>query len=191
MSQMLEIEFKTMLTEKEYHQLLEYYQLTPENFHIQTNIYFDTPEEELKKKNSGLRVRLLDDHAEYTLKTPAEDGRLETTDTLDKKHAADLIEKNELPREGVVSKKLEELSVDPSQLIKTGELVTKRAEFHIDEGLLAIDQSWGQQLNDFELELEVKDASNGKEAFEQLLKRFSLPYRPAKNKIQRMLEAKN
>ncbi|HAP7497647.1 adenylate cyclase, partial [Enterococcus faecium] len=51
--------------------------------------------------------------------------------------------------------------------------------------------SWGDNLHDFELELEVGDASVGKIAFINFLKRFSLPYRPAKNKIQRMLEAKN
>ncbi|MFV5772203.1 adenylate cyclase, partial [Pediococcus acidilactici] len=64
-------------------------------------------------------------------------------------------------------------------------------EFPIEEGLLAIDESWGDNLHDFELELEVGDASVGKIAFINFLKRFSLPYRPAKNKIQRMLEAKN
>ena len=82
------------------------------------------------------------------------------------------------------------MNIDPASLIQTGKLTTKRAEFPIEEGLLAIDESWGDNLHDFELELEV-GCICGKNCFYKFLKRFSLPYRPAKNKIQRMLEAKN
>ena len=55
--------------------------------------------------------------------------------------------------------KLSDLNIDPASLIQTGKLTTKRAEFPIEEGLLAIDESWGDNLHDFELELEVGDAS--------------------------------
>ena len=40
MGEQVEIEYKTMLTEKEYHQLLAYYNLSEEAFKIQTNYYF-------------------------------------------------------------------------------------------------------------------------------------------------------
>ncbi|MGM9904083.1 hypothetical protein A5844_002137 [Enterococcus sp. 10A9_DIV0425] len=191
MSETLEIEFKTLLTKKEYQRLIDYYQLSDDLFHVQTNVYFDTPDLQLRKKNCGLRIRLLDDHAEYTLKTPVQEGKLETTDTYTPTQIHMILEQQTLPLSGAVFQKLTELSVDPTQLIRLGELTTKRAELSIDEGLLAIDESWGQQLHDYELELEVADAKQGEFAFERLLKHFALPYRPAKNKIQRMFEAKN
>lgn len=191
MTQMLEIEYKSMLTKQEYEIFIAHYQLTDKDFRVQTNIYFDTVDEQLKKQNCGLRIRFVGHQAEYTLKTPAEKGRLETTDTFITEEAEAFIFEKRLPRSGAVFQKLSDLNIDPASLIQTGKLTTKRAEFPIEEGLLAIDESWGDNLHDFELELEVGDASVGKIAFINFLKRFSLPYRPAKNKIQRMLEAKN
>ena len=191
MTQMLEIEYKSMLTKQEYEIFIAHYQLTDKDFRVQTNIYFDTVDEQLKKQNCGLRIRFVGHQAEYTLKTPAEKGRLETTDTFITQEAEAFIFEKRLPRSGAVFQKLSDLNIDPASLIQTGKLTTKRAEFPIEEGLLAIDESWGDNLHDFELELEVGDASVGKIAFINFLKRFSLPYRPAKNKIQRMLEAKN
>lgn len=191
MSEMLEIEYKSMLTQQEYRQLIQYYQLKTENFTVQTNIYFDTPDGQLAQKNCGLRIRLLEDRAEYTLKTPAKEGKLETTDPLRKEEALSFIEQHQLPRHGAVFQKLLEMAVPADELGKIGDITTKRAEFHIEEGLLAIDESFGKQLHDFELELEVSNATLGKPAFLAFLGRHSFPYRPAKNKIQRMLAAKN
>ena len=70
------------------------------------------------------------------------------------------------------------------------ELTTRRAEFSVTEGLLALDESWYGQSHDYELELEVSEASSGKRAFLSLLDRLHISYRPAKNKIIRALEEK-
>ncbi|WP_206854899.1 CYTH domain-containing protein [Candidatus Enterococcus mangumiae] len=191
MTEMVEIEFKTLLTKEDYMRLLSHYQLTADRFHSQTNFYYDTPDFQLKQNGCGLRIRVLDNYAEYTLKTPAIEGKLETTDSYTVQEATKMIEEHRLPRTGAVFQKLQEFSIDSSQLINIGHLTTKRAEFPIEEGLLAIDESWGEQLHDYELELEVTDAKSGKKAFEHFLQRQSIPYHPSKNKIQRMFEAKN
>ncbi|MGX7173145.1 CYTH domain-containing protein [Enterococcus ratti] len=191
MSEILEIEYKSILTQKEYIHLIQYYHLKTDDFTVQTNNYFDTLDAQLAKKNCGLRIRLFDTYAEYTLKTPTNEGKLETTETLKKEEALSLMKQQQLPRNGAVFQKLLKLSIKIDDLNKIGEITTKRAEVHIDEGILAIDESFGEHLHDFELELEVTDPFFGKSAFLTLLKGFSFPYRPAKNKIQRMLEAKN
>ncbi|MBO0480837.1 CYTH domain-containing protein [Candidatus Enterococcus courvalinii] len=191
MAENLEIEFKTMLSQTEYQQLIAHYQLTANDFKTQTNSYFDTPDFQLKAKNCGLRIRRYEASAEYTLKTPAVSGLLETTDTLTRACADAILQSNVLPITGHVFEKLIELGIHSSQLIKTGELTTKRAEFHIKEGFLAIDQSWAENLHDYELELEVQDTTTTSADFLQFLDSFNLPYRPAKNKISRMIEAKN
>lgn len=69
MAENLEIEFKTMLSQSEYQQLITHYQLTATDFKTQTNSYFDTPDFQLKAKNCGLRIRRYENLAEYTLKT--------------------------------------------------------------------------------------------------------------------------
>ena len=51
MTQMLEIEYKSMLTKQEYEIFIAHYQLTDKDFRVQTNIYFDTVDEQLKKQN--------------------------------------------------------------------------------------------------------------------------------------------
>ena len=50
MTQMLEIEYKSMLTKQEYEIFITHYQLTDKDFRVQTNIYFDTVDERYRSK---------------------------------------------------------------------------------------------------------------------------------------------
>ncbi len=56
MSQEVEIEFKSMLTQHEYEQLLMHYELT-DHVRRQANDYFDTPNFDLKRNGAALRIR--------------------------------------------------------------------------------------------------------------------------------------
>ena len=60
-----DVEFKSLLTEKEYNKLLEYFTNAKSDF--QTNHYFDTKRFSLKALNASLRVREREDF-ELTLK---------------------------------------------------------------------------------------------------------------------------
>ncbi len=191
MAQNLEIEYKTMLDKSTYQRLLAHYQLKAEDFHTQTNYYFDTKEDSLKKKNCGLRIRLMDNKAEYTLKTPDQNGRLETTDFFSYEEGETFIQTSTLPKSGAVFNKLAEIGVSADELSSIGYLTTKRAEFSISEGLLALDESIAENLHDYELELEVSHAEKGEKDFQHLLDTLGIPFQPAKNKIQRMIESKN
>lgn len=191
MAQNLEIEYKTMLDKSTYQRLLAHYQLKENDFHTQTNYYFDTKEALLKKKNCGLRIRLLDKKAEYTLKTPEKDGRLETTELFSYEEGIHFIQTDTLPKSGAVYTKLFEIGVSVDELSSIGYLTTKRAEFSIHEGLLALDESTSENLHDYELELEVSHAEKGEKDFHHLLNTLEIPFQPAKNKIQRMVDSKN
>lgn len=81
MSKEIEIEFKSMLTPDEYIELLRYYNVTDEQFVMQTNLYFDTADFQLKHLGMGLRIRRFTSKAEATLKIPQEVGLLEVTDS--------------------------------------------------------------------------------------------------------------
>ena len=189
MSENLEIEFKSLLTEKEFSHLLNYFEITEEDCFTQTNYYFDSKDLQLKKKQMGLRIRILPSSAELTLKIPATEGLLEINESLPLNLAIDLIESNQLPDDGVVYNKLISLGFTVSDLAIIGSLKTKRAEKKIPEGLLALDESWFGNQHDFEIELEVSNAVEGKQAFISLLKKLTIKEKVAPNKIQRMMIA--
>lgn len=190
MTHQVEIEFKTLLTREEYQRVIAFYQLDHSAFHTQTNLYFDTLDHQLKQKKFGLRIRTMEDKAELTLKSPLKEGLLETTDILSLDEAADLRENQRILFTGAVADRLIQEQIDPAAVKPFAELTTRRAEFSVTEGLLALDESWYGQSHDYELELEVSEASSGKRAFLSLLDRLHISYRPAKNKIIRALEEK-
>ena len=186
MSKNLEIEYKTLLSKENFFRVSDYFQLKESDFFVQVNTYFDTSDLQLKQRNSGLRIRTLPNEAELTLKIPDQVGLLEITDSLTLQQAHQMIQSFVLPEHSEVLHKLNELTINTTALHSIGELKTKRAQKKLPQGLLALDESWYNNIHDFELELEVEDAFQGKKAFEQLLDTLSLTQTSAPNKIQRM-----
>ena len=190
MSKEIEIEFKSMLTQNDYEKLLRYYNVTNKQFVIQTNLYFDTTDFQLKQRGMGLRIRYFSDTAEATLKIPQTVGLLEVTDRLSLDEVEQAINKDQFtPYATEILGQLRTFNISLSDLHLIGKLITKRAEFTIPEGKLALDESWYSDYHDFELELEVPDYNFNEGDFKQLLNKFELPYRKTKNKIDRAVSA--
>lgn len=186
MAESVEIEYKSMLSATEFQQVITYFHLNEENFHTQTNFYFDTPDQKLKALGCGLRIRLTATKGELTLKTPLAEGLLETTDTFSPSQAQEFLATGMILLNGTVAEALRRLGIDPTEVRLFTQLKTKRAEFSIPAGLLALDESWyGATGHDYELELEVKEASQGQAEFRSLLQRLGVQEKPAVNKIQR------
>ncbi|MGB6178259.1 CYTH domain-containing protein [Carnobacterium sp.] len=188
MSEELEIEFKNKLTAQEYYKLLDYYNVEDKDFFEQENHYFDTALWELKMIQAGLRIRILENSGELTLKTPFNSHLLETTDYLSLAESKSLLLKNKIDSTGHVAKKLRELNIDPTTVHLIGSLKTKRFEKQTSKGLIVLDQSFYGNKTDFELEFEVKDAMTGKIDFEVFLKKHHLKKAPSQNKIVRMIK---
>lgn len=190
LSEKIEIEFKSMLTKIEYTKLLHYYQITDDQFTTQTNLYFDTTDFQLKKLGMGLRIRQFAETAEATLKIPQQVGLLEVTDNLslaESEHAK--VQKRFSKAAKEIQERLRTFEIGPSDLHLIGNLITKRAEFTISEGKLALDESWYSDQHDYELELEVPDSSFAESEFKELLNKFHVPYRKTQNKIARAVTA--
>ena len=179
MSEHLEIEFKTLVSPQDFKRLIDHFAIQKTDFFTQTNHYFDTDDFQLKAQRMGLRIRVLADRGELTLKVPAPEGLLEINNHF--------IKRNHLPTEGAVAKKLQELGIEIASIHLIGSLKTARAEKQIPQGLLALDESWYNQQHDFELELEVTEAESGKQAFQTLMADLNIPITLAPNKIQRMM----
>lgn len=189
MSEELEIEFKNKLSEKEYFRLLDYYEADKNDFFVQENHYFDSNQWELKEKQAGLRIRILEKKAELTLKTPFDNHLLETTDSLSLSDSKRLLLENKIDSTGQVAKKLKDLGVEPSDVHLIGSLITKRFERKTPKGLIVLDQSFYGEQMDFELEFEVTEGQSGKIDFDALLKQHHLKRIPSQNKIARMINA--
>lgn len=192
MSQEIEIEFKTLLTETDYLTLIADQALTEDDFFSQTNSYYDTPNFDLKKQGMGLRIRLREAQAELTLKSPLDDqvGLLETTDYLPLDLAESLVKEQKILSEGNVADFLMTRGIAVDQLVTYANLTTKRAEVQLTpETLLVLDESWYHGKHDYELEMEVTEAATGQLFFDNFLKKNAIVYQPAKNKVQRAFEA--
>ncbi|ALS01242.1 adenylate cyclase [Enterococcus silesiacus] len=187
MSENLEIEFKTLLSIEDFSRTAAYFHLKENDFFTQVNYYFDSADFQLKKQHIGLRVRILSNNAEITLKVPEKVGLLEINDALSVTEAQHIVDSAALPEYGNVYSRLTDLGISTRDLRLIGSLTTKRAEIKLPQGLLALDESWYNQQHDFELELEVKDAQNGKKDFLALLETLTIKESPSPNKIQRMM----
>ena len=189
MSTNLEIEFKNMLSESEYEQLLNHFSISEEQIWTQKNVYFDTKAFDLKRQKAALRVRIKNNTYELTLKTQAEVGLLETNQIITKADYKTLKHDHCLVH-GPVYETLMELGININDLRVITDLTTKRAEVDYQDGLLVLDKSFYGEVIDFELEYEVKDYDKGLNIFNELLAKHNIPTRPAQNKIKRATAAK-
>ena len=189
MSTNLEIEFKNMLSESEYEQLLNHFSISEEQIWTQKNVYFDTKAFDLKRQKAALRVRIKNNTYELTLKTQAEVGLLETNQMITKTDYTTLKHDHRLIN-GPVYEALMDLGININDLRVITDLITKRAEVDYQDGLLVLDKSFYGEVIDFELEYEVKDYNKGLNIFNELLAKHNIPTRPAQNKIKRATSAK-
>ena len=193
MAKELEIEYKNLLTKLEYQNLLEITNLTKKNIHEQTNIYFDTKNRILKEKRQGLRIRLLPQKIEFTLKVPQKNSYtyLEITDILNVFDLDKSLEEQIDLSKSEVLNYLANENIFVTDLKEIGSLTTKRAEKKLDQNtLLVLDESYYYGVTDYELEMEVLDSAIGQKTFENFLAENNIPVRPAKKKIARMFERK-
>ncbi|MEC1261519.1 CYTH domain-containing protein [Bacillus swezeyi] len=186
MSQELEIEFKNLLTKKEFDQMKLYYQFSPKQFVTQKNHYYDTPSFSLKEKGAALRVREKQDRHVLTLKEPAPVGLTETHQSLPFQPD---VESFHIP-DGPVLGRLRDLGIESESLQYFGTLTTDRAEKKLPQGLIVLDRSRYLMVEDYEVEFEVTDYEQGKQDFTAILKSFGIPPRDTKNKIVRFYEQK-
>ncbi|MDA1885576.1 MULTISPECIES: CYTH domain-containing protein [unclassified Bacillus cereus group] len=187
MTQEIEIEFKNIVTEEEFHALCKSFSI--EVFTKQVNHYFETPNFSLKEAGSALRIRHKGETYTLTLKQPAEVGLLETHQVITADEARLMMETNTIIQ-GAVVDQLHTLQIPVSTLTYMGSLTTERAETLFEGGTLVFDHSFYYNHDDYEIEFEVQDEETGKAAFIHLLKQHNIPIRHTNNKVKRFFLAK-
>ena len=185
----MEREFKNMLTKEEYERLLQAFTVKKEDRKQQINTYWDTETFTLREHGAALRTRKKPGTAELTLKEQHADGILEWTDALDEKTYEQILVQHPFGEGEAITRLENTHNIIPDQLRKIGELTTLRVELPYKRGLLVFDESHYGQTVDFEIEYEVENWSEGRQAFTELLRLYQIPERPADKKIARALRA--
>lgn len=178
----LEIEYKTLLNKAEYLHLLEYF-CDVESV-LQTNYYIDTPSFDMKRNRFSLRIRILPDMAELTLKCPQDIGNFEYNQFFSLEESQSLLNDFQLPP-GEIHDLIVASKVPINQLKIWGHLTTKRYEKEVSFGLMALDKNSYNGQKDYELEVEVQDAQAGKISFDYFLKKHSIKFKYASSKVAR------
>lgn len=178
----LEIEYKTLLTKAEFLQLKKEFASIPAV--QQTNYYIDTPDFALKANRFSLRIRTLEQTAELTLKVPQTVGNLEYNQDLTIQEAQNLIQHFQLPT-GPIFDLLQDYPIPLEKLAIWGHLSTTRREHQHAIGLMALDANVYLDKQDYELEVEVSNAEEGKVAFDQFLKEHRIQFKYASSKVAR------
>lgn len=189
MSESIEIEFKNLLTREEFNRLKDHFSVDLSQFKKQVNHYFDTASFSLKEHGSALRIREKGESFELTLKQPALQGLLETTQSLTAMQADEALKSGVLP-EGEVLQAVAKWIADPDSLLYFGSLTTERVEFDYQGGLLVLDHSYYLNAEDYEVEYEVTNEDEGFIIFSELLAHLKIPVRQTDNKIKRFYTKK-
>jgi len=191
--QEFEIEFKNMLTEAEYEDILQKeFTDYPHSKHMttQTNHYFDTIDKILKEQNSALRIRTTDAYNELTLKVPHQDFLMETNLSLTNEQVINILNTKQIVLSSYLSPddkiSLPDGVTDETVFSLFNSFKTKRLEKQADEHLIVLDQTFFQNgTADYELEVESTDATLGEAFFDSFLSNHSIPRREASPKIAR------
>ena len=183
MSQEIEIEYKTLLTEKEYNTLLQALPF-PNEAIMQTNYYFETRDFALKDYGSALRIRKKNDKYTLTLKEPHAEGILETHDALTYEQFIAWTNERPIPMKHV-TKQLQALDINETDLHYYGSLETARRTFVKDDILYVLDKSSYNNKIDYELEIEAPSQAKGETALQELLTKYPVTNEQSITKIER------
>ena len=174
-----EIEFKTIITEEQYYQLIKDFELE-NNIFCQTNHYFDTDDTKLLEEKTVLRIRQKGHNYKLTKKTRADVGADEVHILISKDKAQELLEN------GFNA----EIIGLPYNVKKIAELTTYRASTPYKDGILFFDKSVYYNSVDFEIEYEVNDVNQGQVDFNNFLRKYNITYKESIRKSKRAYDKK-
>lgn len=189
MNENIEIEFKNLLTEKEYHLLLQSLPF-PKKAKKLVNHYFETESFSLKQKRCALRLREKDGIFIATLKTPHTEGVLEVNDRVTPEEAEHWLN-HSVQFKPNIRKKMNQFGILESNLQYYGSLMTYRREIIYEKITLVLDESYYMDKKDYEIELETTNYSYGKKVFKDILKNYTIEKKETPPKIKRFFDALN
>lgn len=182
MNRNIEIEFKTVIPEQKYNELLRQFDLE-NNIFKQVNHYFDTDDYVLNGQNIVLRIRQKGERLyKVTLKSQSEKGAFENHVILNPEQAKDMIENGFQTRDFFCS-------IDHFVTFKVS-LDNYRVSTPYKNGTLFLDRCEYCNVIDHEVEYEVDHYDEGLVIFKQFLAEHGIEYVPTKRKSERAFTCK-
>ncbi|QWB95844.1 CYTH domain-containing protein [Mycoplasmatota bacterium] len=178
MTKNIEIEFKTVISEEKYVELLHRFNLE-NNVFKQVNHYFDTDNYDLNAESIVLRIRQKgEDRYKVTLKSQGEKEAYENHVILSKAKAEAMIENGFNTNEFFNNIENKFVSFKIS-------LDNFRASTPFEGGTLFLDRCDYCGTTDYEIEFEFNHYDDGKIIFENFIKTQNIDFLPTKRKSER------
>lgn len=186
MTEEIEIEYKNLITEKEYESIHKFFRAYHWKETHQKNYYFETRQFDLKKHHAALRIREKNNQFQLTLKKPNPDGDglLEVHASLTPAEAHSWMNGIIIPKPEIESH-LARIGINSKNLQYSGRLETKRLECNYQQTIVVLDTSCYNGQTDYELELEAATRLQGEQVFTSILNILQIPRRKTANKIAR------
>lgn len=167
----LEIEFKTIITEEKYKELLKIFELE-NNIFNQVNHYFDTANLNLVDDKMVLRIRQKNKYYKLTSKSHSEKSAFETHILLTEDDAKVMIEDG-----------FDASMIGVNYFVrKVSELSTDRVSTAYKNGIIFFDKSTYYGHVDYEIEYEADSYDQGQIDFDTFLSEYNIPYVPSVRK---------
>lgn len=170
----IEIEAKMLLSKKDYDMLVKELHF-PEEKVKQTNYYFDSKDQILKKYGMILRIRHSSEQYVLTMKAPLSEGLLEKNQNLSNKEAEDLIDHNIFPN-GDIANFLDMLQIEAKNLVVLATLTTSRKHIEYNNTKLDISQNTYGDKVDFELECDSDSAITSQNTLKDICAQYKMHY---------------
>lgn len=183
-----EIEFKNLLTESEYANIMNDHFPEDTALHL-TNYYIDNEDLELIQNLLMLRIRVQNGKQIMTVKIPNKrhivfeySGEVDIDVT-----PGIIIDENIIPEN--IREQLIQRNIQINNLSIQGSLITERFEKKFHSGLFVLDKSTYLGQTDYELEFEAPDVSTGQAEFSQILNNYGIVRRDEIVKSARFYDA--
>lgn len=162
-----ERELKILLTRDQYEQIRKAIQFDSER--IQTNIYYDHPDQAMLQKMTALRIRTIGNTHMMTIKQPKD--AITKYEYEHKIHTCHIKDLNQPEKQWIMDHGL-----NPEGLEPTVKFTTQRCILTLPQAELSLDKNTFAHSVDYELEYEYRQDHDGVAALNSFLKPFGLSY---------------
>ena len=184
MEENLEIEFKVLIDQDTFDQIINDHHI--DATYQQTNYYLMHPK--LTELKYMLRIREKQGQYELTLKQPQTRGNLETNLTISETTKKMILD-HQLVNNDIFAL-LKPYGLDSTMFKTDCFLTTTRHEIKTPTGLICLDFNQYNGINDYELEYEVYDFHQGRQAFLDFIAQYQLSYtNSCPSKIKRLMDS--
>lgn len=163
-----ERELKLLISKEKFNEILKSYEFP--YFRQQTNIYFDTPDQKVKKEGCAVRIRTYDDHCIFTLKK-----RIDPITLIELEKEIDTTDIHRISDSEVLDW-LKEYHIPIQDLYPTAKITTKRYILKTKQAEICLDHTLFSHSQDYEIEYEYFEDHDGVKEFNEFLGQFGLHY---------------